>query len=135
VFAKVEPGAYTEEAIEASLHAEDANNAVPDGTNGLFANGHERDGITAPNGAETNGLKVHRMHQHGMTSSTTPFLELHGQPECNYPCNRWLVLIPRCHEVRLGGDRTATTRPPATLRSTRAKRRAVSLGCTHSEGS
>lgn len=60
VFAKVEPGAYTEEAIDASLHAEDANNTLHDSTNGFHppSHGHELDGVAAPNGAETNGLKV-----------------------------------------------------------------------------
>ena len=60
VFAKVEPGAYTEEAIDASLHAEDANNTLHGSTNGFHpsSHGHEMDGVAAPNGVETNGLKV-----------------------------------------------------------------------------
>lgn len=76
VFAKVEPGAYTEEAIEASLrtqHSEDANNAAGHSMNGHtnghtngHANGHETDGLAAPNGVKTDGLlKVGQFSPHG----------------------------------------------------------------------
>jgi hypothetical protein len=129
VFAKVEPGAYTEEAIDASLHAEDANNTLHDSTNGFHppSHGHEMDGVAAPNGAETKGLKVHFLpsRQSCFTSAhntyTTAWIATN---QCGFMSCRWMVLTPRCRAVFLGEARMATTLHQATPQSMLAKRHA-----------
>ena len=84
VFAKVEPGAYTEEAINASLHAEDANNTLHDSTNGFHppSHGHEMDGVAAPNGAETKGMKVQSKQPVSLHICTQQHTQPHGLPVC-----------------------------------------------------